>query len=112
MQSSGGFVDTDQQGHFGCLNVWYHPRALGNVLSLALVETKCRVVMDTGQYGNAFYVYLSDEHFIKFECLHPGLYVYDASHTDIPKLRHAFNFLTTVSEKLELWYHFPFEWSK
>ena len=65
-------------------------------ISLAKVEEKCRVVMDTSFYGNAFHVYLSPEHILKFICLEPGLYVYDASHTDIPKLRQAFTLLTTI----------------
>ena len=99
MQSSGGIIDTNQQGRFGELEVWYHPMALGNVLSLARLEQKCRVVMDTSQYDNAFYVYLSPTHFIKFECVDPGLYVYDATRVDLPKLRQAFNFLNTVENK-------------
>jgi len=83
--------------------VWYHPQALGNVLSLARLEQKCRVVMDTSQYDNAFYVYLSPTHFIKFECVDPGLYAYDASRVDLPKLRQAFHFLNTIVDNKSLY---------
>ena len=103
MQSSGGTIDTNQQGWFGDLEVWYHPQALGNVLSLARLEQKCRVVMDTSQYDNAFYVYLSSTHFIKFECVDPGLYAYDASRVDFPKLRQAFHFLNTIVDNKSLY---------
>ena len=102
MQSSGGTLDTSQQGRFGDLVVWYHPGALGNVLSLARLAQKCRVVMDTSN-DNAFYVYLSPSHFIKFECMDSGLYVYDASQTDLPKLRQAFHFLNTVVDNKALY---------
>ena len=95
MESSGGIIDTNQKGYFGSFPVWYHPRALGNVLSLALIAKKCWVVLDTAS-DNAFYVYFSPTQVIKFTCVQCGLYVYDASHVGVSKLRSAFHLLNTV----------------
>ena len=72
--------------------MWYHPNALGNVLSLALIKKKCRVVMDTYMYNNLFYVYTKEDEFLKFKCVYPGLYVYNASTCSVSKLRKAFSF--------------------
>ena len=97
MHSLGGYVDTNQQGKFGCLPVWYHPNALGNVLSLALVEKKCTVEFNN-KIENAFKVYLTPTYVIKFTCREPGLYVYDATNVKTSTLHNAFQFLNTVSD--------------
>ena len=97
MHSSGGTLTTNRRGFFGKLPVWYHPKALGNVLSLALVEKKCTVEFNN-RIENAFKVYLTPTYVIKFSCREPGLYVFDASDSDLSKLRNAFQFLNTVDE--------------
>jgi len=37
LYSSGGHLDTQQKGRFGGFEVWYNPKSLANILSLALV---------------------------------------------------------------------------
>ena len=97
MHSSGGYIDTNQRGMFGDLPIWYHPHALGNVLSLARLGKQYTVEFNT-RIENAFIVYLTPTTTLKFVCRDPGLYVYDATHVDLQTLHHAFQFLTTVAE--------------
>ena len=78
MHSSGGHIDTTKKGMFGSLPVWYHPNALGNVLSLALLQEKCTVEFNS-RIENAFNVHLNPTTILKFTCQAPGLYVYDAT---------------------------------
>ena len=96
--SNGGSIDTNQKGKFGNLTVWYNPHSLANILSLALVTEQYRVTLDTG-VDNAFIVHISDQHNIKFERHTSGLYFFDTSNIDIRKLKQAFIFLNTVSNK-------------
>ena len=101
MHTSGGILDSDQKGRFGSFHVWYNPNCLANILSLALVSDQYRVTLDT-ETENAFSVHISEEHVMKFIRFLPGLYLFDASKVDMPKLRNAFSFLTTVSKKRTL----------
>ena len=57
--------------------------------------------MDTS-LDNAFHVHLGPDHINQFVCMEPGLYVYDASLVDVPKLRNAFNLLNTVDQNKSL----------
>ena len=96
LHSSGGTLDTNQKGHFGGFSVWYNPRCLANILSLALVTEQFRVTLDT-ETENGFSVHISEGHVMKFMCISPGLYVYDATSVNMSKLNVAFNFLNTVA---------------
>ena len=95
LHSTGGHLDTHQKGRFGGFTVWYNPSSLANILSLALVTDQYRVTMDS-HLENALVVHISAGHTIKFFRYSPGLYYFDTSNIDIPKLRNAFNFLNTV----------------
>ena len=101
LHTSGGILDTYQKGHFGGLTVWYNPKCLANILSLALVAEQYRVTMDT-DIENAFTVHISERHVMKFTRVSPGLYLFDASNVDMSKLRNAFSFLNTVSDNKKL----------
>ena len=96
LHTSGGILDTYQKGHFGGFTVWYNPKCLANILSLALVSEQYRVTMDS-DLENALTIHISDRHQLKFTCVDPGLYLLDASNLDMTKLRSAFSFLHTVS---------------
>ena len=96
LHTSGGILDTNQKGQFGGLSVWFNPRCLANILSLALVSELFRVTLDT-EIENAFTVHISEAHVMKFVCILPGLYVFDATSVDLSKLRSAFSFLNTVA---------------
>ena len=61
LHTSGGILDTNQKGHFGGLSVWFNPRCLANILSLALVSELFRVTLDT-EIENAFTVHISEAH--------------------------------------------------
>ena len=51
---------------------------------------------------NAFTVHISEKHRMKFFCVSPGLYMFDATHLDMSKLRNAFCFLNTVDDNKSL----------
>ena len=102
LYSSGGHLDTQQKGKFGGLEVWYNPKSLANILSLALVTEQYRVTLDS-ESENAFIVHISAGHVIKFIRGPADLYYYDASNIDMSKLKLAFSFLNTVSENKKLY---------
>ena len=101
LHTSGGILDTYQKGLFGGFTVWYNPKCLANILSLALVAEQYRVTMDT-DIENAFSVHISERHVMKFTRVSLGLYLFDASNVDMSKLRNAFSFLNTVVDNKKL----------
>jgi hypothetical protein len=102
MHSSGGHLDTQQKGKFGDFEVWYDPKSLANILSLALVTEKYRVTLDS-ESENAFIVHVSAGHEIKFVRGPCDLYYFDANNIDLSKLKLAFSFLNTVDENKKLY---------
>jgi hypothetical protein len=102
LYSSGGHLDTQQKGKFGGLEVWYNPKSLANILSLALVTENYRVTLDS-ECENAFMVHISAGHVIKFIRGPGDLYYFDASNIDMSKLKSAFSFLNTVSDNKQLY---------
>ena len=82
LHTSGGTLDTHQKGSFGGFTVWYNPKCLANILSLALVSDQYRVSLDT-VVENAFIVHILAEHVMKFVRVLPGLYLFDASNVDL-----------------------------
>ena len=101
LHTSGGTLDTREQGLFGDFRVWYNPKCLANVLSLALVTDQFRVTMDTA-VSNRFNVHISSQHVIPFTRITRDLYLFDTSTVDLHKLRTAFSFLSTVAENKKL----------
>ena len=101
LHTSGGSLDSTQKGKFGGITVWYNPKSLANILSLALVTERYRVTMDS-EVGNALKIHISNEHVLSFYMRSPGLYVCDASQLNLHKLSNAFSFLKTVSQNKAL----------
>ena len=101
LHTSGGVLDTREQGQFGDLTVWYNPHCLANVLSLALITDGYRVTMDSAII-NGFKVHISSQHVIPFNRITRNLYLFNANDVDIHKLRQAFSFLNTVSHNKKL----------
>ena len=100
--SNGGFIDTNQKGKFGNFSVWYNPRSLANILSLALVTEQYRVTLDTG-VDNAFVVHVSEKHTIRFKRDKSGLYFFDTTKIDLANLMEAFSFLNTVTDNKDMY---------
>ena len=71
--SNGGFLDTNQKGFFGKIEVWFNPQAIANVLSLAKVTDQYRVTMDS-ETENAFNMHISEENVLKFKRISSDLY--------------------------------------
>ena len=97
LHTLGGILDTQEQGQFGDLTVWYNPNYLANVLSLALVTDRYRVTMDSALI-NGFKVHISSQYVIPFNRITRNLYLFNTNDIDIHKLRQAFSFLNTVSD--------------
>jgi hypothetical protein len=77
--SNGGFQVTRQEAtvrNFG--RVWFNPRSIANILSLADVRKICRITMDTSAEP-AFSVHRSDGSLMKFKETENGLYVHDTA---------------------------------
>ena len=58
--------------------VWFNPRSLANILSLAQVRQRCRVTMDTATEPSMI-VHRADGTLMKFREYTTGLYIYDAA---------------------------------
>ena len=82
--------------------MWYNPRSLANILSLALVTEQYRVTLDTG-VDNAFVVHVSEKHTIRFKRDKSGLYFFDTTKIDLANLMEAFSFLNTVTDNKDIY---------
>jgi len=56
--------------------VWYNPKSLGNILSMAMVKKLCHITMDTSVDG-AMFVHRNDGSMLKFQEFASGLHYYD-----------------------------------
>ena len=100
--SNGGYIETSKKGRFGNFDVWYSPKSIANILSLALVTEEYRVTLDTA-VDNSFIMHVTEHHKIKFRRHRSGLYYFDASKVNVSKLKAAFNFLNTVSSNKSMY---------
>ena len=74
---NGGFQDSTLVGDLdGYGDVWYNPRSLANILSMALVSDLFRVSFDSAK-EQAIFVWRSDGTYIKFIRSPRGLYYHD-----------------------------------
>ena len=74
---NGGFQDSILQGTLdGYGEVWYNPRSLANILSMALVSDSFRVTFDTAK-EQAIFVWRTNGTFVKFIRSPNGLYYHD-----------------------------------
>ena len=102
LHSNGGYIETNMKAKFGNFDVWYSPKSLANILSLALVTEEYRVTLDTG-IDNTFIIHITEYHNIEFRRHCSGLYYFDASKVDLEKLKEAFNFLNTVTSNKSMY---------
>ena len=78
IRCNAGRVKLTQQGMFGNYPhpVWYNPKGVANILSLANVTKNYRVTMDSTESA-AMFVHKSNGNFIKFEPSGTGLYKHE-----------------------------------
>ena len=78
--TNGGHQDSDMVGDFSNLGVvWYNPRSIANILSLADIRKVCRVTLNTSSDEPALCVHRLDGSVIKFVEHDSGLYIYDSA---------------------------------
>jgi hypothetical protein len=63
--TNGGYMDSEMLGHFGDIDVWYNPKSIANILSLALVIKLYHVCLDSS-FAATFTLSLDDMAYIKF----------------------------------------------
>ena len=91
IETNGGILSTNLKGYLkNYSEVWYHPYALTNILSLFNVKNKYRVTFDSGK-DNKFIVHKPEEK-LAFTQSSNGLYSHDTNKREIV-------LLDTVDEK-------------
>lgn len=74
--TNGGKLVTNLKGTLkGYGDVWYHPKAITNILSLSNVKRKYKITFDS-EDGDCFYVH-KPEKVIRFKCTSSGLYIHN-----------------------------------
>lgn len=63
--TNGGYMDSTMVGCFGNINVWYNPKSIANILSLALVIDSYRVTLDS-KIEHVFRLWLDEDSYINF----------------------------------------------
>ena len=100
LYTNGGSMLSTQQGYLkGFGLVWYNPKSLANILSLASVTKRCRVTMDSA-VENCINVHRSNGTIMKFTELRSGLYFHDTSSPSTPETSTPvtdYSFLHTVA---------------
>ena len=93
--SNGGSQDYDAVGTLKLFpfNVYFNPKSLANILSLAQVQNMFRVTMDTAEEPTMM-VHLSDDLILKFTQCGSGLYYYDVKENSATV--NSYSFLSTV----------------
>ena len=81
--------------------VWYNPKSLANILSLAHVRKTCRVTMDTA-IENCLIIHRQDGTEMKFREYKTGLYYFDASANKSKAPITDYCFVQTVSDLKKL----------
>ena len=102
--TNGGFQDSNMIGDFPNLGiVWYNPKSIANILSLADVRKVCRVTLDTSAEP-VLHVHRLDGSVMSFVEHASGLYVFE-SPTDkafTSKSVNAYTLVSTVAEQKKL----------
>ena len=74
--TNGGTIETRLKGTLkGYGEVWYHPGAITNILSLSNVKKKYKITFNS-EDGDCFFVH-KPEKIIKFRCSENGLYIHN-----------------------------------
>ena len=63
--TNGGYLDSVMVGMFGNINVWYNPKSIANILSLALIVDSYRVTFDSAR-ERAFLLWWDNSSYIRF----------------------------------------------
>lgn len=63
--TNGGHMVSEMVGRFGDIDVWYNPKSIANILSLALIIDKHHVVFNS-KTEHAFLLWLDEQNYIKF----------------------------------------------
>jgi hypothetical protein len=82
IETNGGILSTNMKGflqNYG--EVWYHPNAITNILSLNNIKNKYRVTYDS-EKDNIFFVHKPDA-IIKFQESDNGLFFHDVTDRDV-----------------------------
>jgi hypothetical protein len=80
--------------------VWYNPKSIANILSLAEVRRQCRVTMDTA-LEPALCVHKSDGNIMKFTEYATGLYYFEVANTPNKPVISDYTFVLTVEGNKE-----------
>ena len=100
--TNGGHQDSHMVGDFPNLGqVWYNPKSIANILSLADVSKVCRVTMDTTE-ERAMCVHRLDGSLMKFVEHPSGLYVFSGKGSSKDKIIVLFSMLTIVTKQKKL----------
>jgi Reverse transcriptase (RNA-dependent DNA polymerase)/Zinc knuckle len=100
VHTNGGTQISTEKGHirnFG--DVWYNPKSLANILSMAEVRKVCRITMDTSLEA-AMHVHRKDGTIMTFKEYTSGLYFFDTGTPSPPNTYspgHDYLFLNTVA---------------
>ena len=103
IHTNGGHKDVDMIGDLaGFGEVWYHPKSLANILSLAAVRKICRITMDTRNEA-ALVVHKHNGTELKFYEHFNGLYYHDTKATPHSKQNfHMYTLLHSVTQNESL----------
>lgn len=93
VHTNGGSLSTTQKGTFdGYGEVWYHPDAMSNILSVKNVKKQFRITYDSE--GKDRFTVHKDNRQIHFDCSNNGLYFHDFNNRNI-------TLVNTIEEKKE-----------
>jgi hypothetical protein len=95
--TNGGSQDYSEIGTLKLFpfNVYYNPRSLANILSLAQVSEMFRVTMDTNE-AHTMMVHVSPNLILRFQQCGSGLYYYDTAANESNSNVISYSFLSTV----------------
>jgi hypothetical protein len=94
VKGNGGILVSNQKAtvrNYG--EVWFHPKAITNILSLKNVRTKFRITFDSAT-GNMFTIHRPNKCDMRFDMHKDGLYYHDPSKQELVMV-------TTVKDKME-----------
>ena len=95
--TNGGSQESTQVGTLeGFGEVWYNPKSLANILSMAAVRRRFRITMDT-QADAAMYIHLPSGEKLRFAEGPSGLYYYNVNNKSA-LFQHELCFLSTVEQ--------------
>jgi hypothetical protein len=98
--TNGGFMDSDMVGRFGDIDVWYNPKSIANILSLACIIDNFRVTLDSSK-EHALYLWLDHQSYIKFNRKN-RLFIYHSKHDKVTMVSPYKNQKAETTSKVNL----------